>query len=651
MNDGFGDQSRGPMMSYKQWIVSQPDDLDPDQAKEHFSRYKKRYIQGAAKSFWEDHKDEEWFASKYNPVEVAKRKQNRHDQARLNYIDFKAAFDQNNIPTVDDDKDLFPENRGKFLTDEAETGHVDIETSTKIKSGDDNDTDMADANNNNNNNEVDFDKALSEASSSRANGGGASQNKFVDNALFIQTIPLTCKRQDLVQLFEPLEGFQKLQLSDPIRNMPNNRYGWVYFSSQEQCESVTAKLNGTKLPGFFLNLLPKRLARRREKRAPAVTLDEDRIKHDLRQAEMLCLALDAERGIEQNFLFRSDGGDADDGAAESALSGLGCELKQLNVVLYYLRLVHCFNYYSAQEFFDEEQFHARIGENHVRARAQPGVVQEKRPTHWEREIDAAIEQRIANPETELDRDFEQHAKSKFGTDNTVQVDKSKFRCKVCGKLFKGANYVLKHIMHKHPEQIVEYIALERERQFIANYEHNKEHLTEHHFQSAHMRAQHTGHHQGGGRGRFGSPQFQPAGPMPNWGGPQSQPGFSQRRPPNNRARTRSPPRYRGGASGSGRSPPRDTGRRQYNEGDAFAPSPNQPNNNNNNQHQQQSRTPHFSPPGGRGGGGGGRRTGPGGRRQRQYNDLDAIFTAPQEDTDVDYGFDDLTDTPAITFKL
>jgi hypothetical protein len=42
----------------------------------------------------------------------------------------------------------------------------------------------------------------------------------------------------------------------------------------------------------------------------------------------------------------------------------------------------------------------------------------------------------------------------FIRENTIEMDPGiKFRCKLCNKLFKGKEYVKKHIYNKHSEQL------------------------------------------------------------------------------------------------------------------------------------------------------------------------------------------------------
>lgn len=44
---------------------------------------------------------------------------------------------------------------------------------------------------------------------------------------------------------------------------------------------------------------------------------------------------------------------------------------------------------------------------------------------------------------------------KFVQSNTQEVAKDKWQCPLCGKKFKGAEYVHKHILMKHAEKVKE----------------------------------------------------------------------------------------------------------------------------------------------------------------------------------------------------
>ena len=44
---------------------------------------------------------------------------------------------------------------------------------------------------------------------------------------------------------------------------------------------------------------------------------------------------------------------------------------------------------------------------------------------------------------------------KFVQSNTQEVAKDKWQCPLCGKKFKAAEFVHKHILHKHAEKVKE----------------------------------------------------------------------------------------------------------------------------------------------------------------------------------------------------
>ena len=77
-----------------------------------------------------------------------------------------------------------------------------------------------------------------------------------------------------MSLFSKRRGFEKLILSDPIRNARKVRYGWVTFTDQESCREVLKSqedggLNGYNLTlQYTMNLLPKQRSKRKPKFSP-----------------------------------------------------------------------------------------------------------------------------------------------------------------------------------------------------------------------------------------------------------------------------------------------------------------------------------------------------------------------------------------------
>lgn len=61
---GMGDEEesvvQSPMMSFKQWLSAQTDDVGEEEAVERYNTYKLDYKRSAITKFFDGHKEEEW---------------------------------------------------------------------------------------------------------------------------------------------------------------------------------------------------------------------------------------------------------------------------------------------------------------------------------------------------------------------------------------------------------------------------------------------------------------------------------------------------------------------------------------------------------------------------------------------------------------
>lgn len=74
----FRDPEQGltqpPMMTFKQFLSSQDDTIDDQEAVRKYNEYKMDFRRQQLNEFFVNHKEEEWFKSKYHPEECGKRK-------------------------------------------------------------------------------------------------------------------------------------------------------------------------------------------------------------------------------------------------------------------------------------------------------------------------------------------------------------------------------------------------------------------------------------------------------------------------------------------------------------------------------------------------------------------------------------------------
>merc|ERR1711862_400679 len=54
-------------------------------------------------------------------------------------------------------------------------------------------------------------------------------NRFYDNSIFIQNIPLKIDRKKILNNLKKIKGFVSLTISEPIKGRNHIQYGWVKF--------------------------------------------------------------------------------------------------------------------------------------------------------------------------------------------------------------------------------------------------------------------------------------------------------------------------------------------------------------------------------------------------------------------------------------
>merc|ERR1719319_1939157 len=145
-------------------------------------------------------------------------------------------------------------------------------------------------------------------------------------------------------------------------------------------------------------------------------------------------------------------------------------LHKLNLVLAYLRKVHFTCYYSGETALTEERLIALCGPTFERAALPADENWDTyKPTdedyRWAEELDEKIDALLVSKPPETLKAWLDRQKTKIFKDNTIKVADEKFRCALCRKLFRGPNFVHKHLVKK-------YIQAERDKHYFENYSHD-----------------------------------------------------------------------------------------------------------------------------------------------------------------------------------
>jgi len=148
----------------------------------------------------------------------------------------------------------------------------------------------------------------------------------------------------------------------------------------------------------------------------------------------------------------------------------------------YLRSVHFVCYYCGEEFDDEDDIRRRCGTVHIRGRAKPESVDaptKEKALTWSQILDDRIKnivQTRQNPDVYTGKVLAEQALDEYYKEQVKKLEDEKYRCAVCNKLFRGDEFVRKHIVLKHVDSLNEAKQKGLEEQFFLNYWNDPRHI-------------------------------------------------------------------------------------------------------------------------------------------------------------------------------
>ncbi|KAK9722993.1 hypothetical protein K7432_002293 [Basidiobolus ranarum] len=420
---------------FSDWVNSQ----DPaarhheDELERRYAIYKENFNVRQLNSFFEQHKNSDWFRERYHPKLSQERKKEIIELKKKLYEQFVNDLNSGKLDDI----------------------NVDDNRAADVVKGPE-------------------EKQESEESSENKPADTAVVNKEEENSntLFIKSVPPSISREQVVKLCETVEGFSYLSLSEPNPQKKYHRLGWIVFKEGCNIQEAFDALNKSKIDEFQFHLaLHKHQLTTRPRVAPQIANLPERIRHDEEKVRKLIDLLDKEanEGFEGNQLVRDrlavieakKEGQMD----ESDDSEITQIKKSLDLHMEYLRKVHLFCYYCGIEADSLEEFTRKCVERHLRKTTPEPITNSTtgKPNNngqtWIKNLDKKIDMRLTNyspteiekiggrnPDSELD---------KFTQKNVNKVDEGRYRCSLCNKLFKGEEFVKKHIAHKHPENFAE----------------------------------------------------------------------------------------------------------------------------------------------------------------------------------------------------
>ncbi|KAJ1972356.1 hypothetical protein H4R35_004723 [Dimargaris xerosporica] len=391
--------------------------ISPDEIDEKYDAYKVRFRRRLHKGFFSVHKDDDWFRERYEPTAHTRLLTRLKQQKIMRYQAFAEALTSGQLDDLDLDAPL----------DLAEGGEgLEVDTSVETF------------------------------------------------ALVIRSIPPSITREQLEQLCSAVPGYEYVGLAEPNPMKKFHRFGWVKFVPGTDMDQALHALDSAKIDEFQFHFgRHTRVATRRV--AADVFGNPDHMVQDIDRTRRLIQLLDDEMNQlevatdvpHHDTVFKGQAlvdervALAMDSEPEVGNSGaLSSRTKKvLDLQIMYLRRVHCYCYYCAAECECPEGLQRKCGPDlHYR----PRPVSDKSPQrgsgahrprlgYWQERLDGRLDpptgrdlERMGGKN--LDDEFEATA-----VQHIEKVEEGKYRCRLCSKLFKGENFVVKHIRNKHSD--------------------------------------------------------------------------------------------------------------------------------------------------------------------------------------------------------
>uniref|UniRef100_A0A669C044 Serrate, RNA effector molecule n=1 Tax=Oreochromis niloticus TaxID=8128 RepID=A0A669C044_ORENI len=482
-----------------EFLLNMEDSVDETEAVKRYNQYKLDFRRQQLQDFFLQHKEQEWFRSKYHPDDITTRKAESLAALKTRLGVFLFLMDNNWLDNVSLDMDHAP-----AIIKLLDAGKLDRKKRKRSLSADSGEGSASDSDSSHSDGEKDEDEEKEEeeddGEDERRKERGKEREKeappkprplHLTTSLFIRSIPPEVSKDEITALCRRYPGFLRVALSDPQPERRFFRRCWVTFDRSVNIKETCWNLQNIRLRDCELAPVVNRDLCRRVRSVNGLTHHKPVVRNDIRLSARLVHSLDQrgelwteqmetnpilknitdylieEVSAEEEELIGASGGNTDDAgdAKDPASSDVTLEtddklLKVLDRLLLYLRLVHSVDYYNFCEYPAEDEMPHRCGLIHVRGPLPVGKITATEVSEHQRMCEERLAPLLSPSETLSEeeatrlgkKDPEQEVE-KFLSANTQELSKDKWLCPLSGKKFKAPEFVRKHILNKHGEKV------------------------------------------------------------------------------------------------------------------------------------------------------------------------------------------------------
>lgn len=244
-----------------------------------------------------------------------------------------------------------------------------------------------------------------------------------------------------------------LELSEPIPEKANYRLGWATWAEGTELGPIVTAIEEYAPPtgpGGSVDKIYCSASKTFSWQIRVAEGNGQRLERDLEQASALISRLDELRGLEQVGILTA-----------CRERSNGDTQRYLDMLLIYLRHVHYVCYYSAAAGTGPHDLARQAGDLVIRRQVEEGTgtstidstASTSSPaTSGGTPIPATdFDQAVADLQERLTVQYEPFTEDALLERHVAKVEEGRYRCTHCSKLFKGVDFVIKHLRLKHED--------------------------------------------------------------------------------------------------------------------------------------------------------------------------------------------------------
>ena len=411
------------MMTFKAYLQTQDDSITDEEALHKYGEYKLEFQRQQLNEFFVHHKEYEWFRVKYHPTEMEARKADLRKmvQRRLQVFSQLVTDDlMENVRLEDTCQDKLQELMDKFV--------VLLEGGT----------------------EQDYEDIISKEN----NTEGSVKQLHKTTSIFLNNLHPNIKKKELEAAVQKFPGFIRLVLSEPDQNNKFTRKCWVTFERDAKIREICFGLNNVKIREHDLKPVVNKDLSKRIRPVDWPATEQEVMQRAVAKCQLLIKIFDKKWQIfddneNKNPVLENIPEDCSD-------------VKILDRLMLYLRLVYSFDFYTGAEYPNEDEMPNRCGMLHVRPSKTDHDQSPKELNEFVKRIEEKSDS-FLKEKNEINADLlvklglkkEEDEIEKFINASMQEVDSEKWLCTISGKKFKAPEFVRKHIFNKWGEKVDE----------------------------------------------------------------------------------------------------------------------------------------------------------------------------------------------------